>query len=687
MEKKGTRVSALRAPPGFEHLTTSQMPGAGDGSAATANEEIRSSITPSPSRGAIHGIFPFPAPRELPEFAIESSSGSGSASASSSDSAPGSANWSVLPEVSSEFSDPEKMEATNAYFFNHHHDQVVALMNRKFQDLLDYDKTKNRKILHVDWIAGNPNDPIKKEAAASAAHGGMSAEERRLSESVARSVMRITHGVSQWDKSAVWNKALFYGDWLTDHRSLRQHFVEIQVKRISGADDELLQKCGISPEYVWLSLHNENAPAVTPIIVPPIFVQPLPSQGPRRELPNPHAPARQPVCRPIPEDEEGPEVEEVEYAAPAATSSLEVPTCSADKGKGKADKPRDQARPAHPDAPIIVSSESVQTPQQRTPLPDMSDLSLGQQDGPAPEDPAAADPSTGPSMPRTGIPRTQPLPATGSFNSLEASQAEQAEQAAQAEYPEHPGSLNESEDDEGTIYLPDGADPFARLAPAHETPILSAADLHRHREEFDRSARAKREELADIYAFLQDPAFVERKNKSFIYTVRVVAVPDRGNVVNDFMGPRIEDRYGTHVAQGGWIVPPLKERIKWRDDHKRAYRNKGAKEGRYEGLPRPQIQNAMPMKFDWTGEVEPRYFGPAAPVWREPCDPCLEDIYWMVWQLLGGKQFLGFRVGGGFGRHRRDPAGDQPILAQCPFKSPSTEALYHAASYPRGKEQ
>jgi hypothetical protein len=43
------------------------------------------------------------------------------------------------------------MEATNAYFFSHHHEQVVALMKQKFQDLLDYDKTKNRKILHVDW--------------------------------------------------------------------------------------------------------------------------------------------------------------------------------------------------------------------------------------------------------------------------------------------------------------------------------------------------------------------------------------------------------------------------------------------------------------------------------------------------------------------------------------------------------
>ena len=29
----------------------------------------------------------------------------------------------------------------------------------------------------------------------------MSAEDRRLSDSVARSVMRITHGVSQWDET------------------------------------------------------------------------------------------------------------------------------------------------------------------------------------------------------------------------------------------------------------------------------------------------------------------------------------------------------------------------------------------------------------------------------------------------------------------------------------------------------
>ena len=50
-------------------------------------------------------------------------------------------------------------------------------------------------------IAGNPADPIKEEGGESSSHGGMSAEDRRLSESVARSVMKITFEVSQWDET------------------------------------------------------------------------------------------------------------------------------------------------------------------------------------------------------------------------------------------------------------------------------------------------------------------------------------------------------------------------------------------------------------------------------------------------------------------------------------------------------
>ncbi|KAK4124592.1 hypothetical protein N657DRAFT_571578 [Parathielavia appendiculata] len=561
------------------------------------------------------------------------------------------------------------MEATNAFFFGHHHDQVVAMMTKKFQDLLDYDKMKNRKILHVDWIAGNPSDPIKK-VGGNAAHGGMSAEDRRLSESVARSVMRITYNVPQWDETMTWNKAMFLGDWLSDHKGFRQFFVEIQVKRISGFDDTLLENCGISPEYVWLSLHDDKAPAVTPIVVPPVVGQELRSQAPHRELPTP----AETSCEPVPE------VEEEEYAAPAPTAaptpaptpSMEVLTRSADKGKGKAAAPQDQVATLNPAAQVFTSSASAQSPQKRTPLPNIGNLALGQQAG------TNRIPSVETTAPRTCTPRSQPLPSPGSFDSMEYEEPDDRVIS--------PTPTGSSYEDEGSIYLADNVDPFAALIPAHRTPAISAADLHRHRQEFDRSAHAKHEELKKIFHFLQDPAFMERKSKSFIYTVRMVAIPDRGNVVNDFTGPRIDDRYGTLIAQGGWVVPPFEERIKWRDEHKRSYRNTSAKLGKYEGLLRPQVQHVMPLRLDWSGGLEPRYFGPAAPVWRELCDPCLEDIYWMVWQLVSGRQFLGFNPGNGFGVARRDPAGDESLLKQCPFKSPSAEALYHAASYPRGKE-
>jgi hypothetical protein len=443
---------------------------------------------------------------------------------------------------------------------------------------------------------------------------------------------------------------MFFGDWLNDKKGFRQFFFEIQIKRISGADEALLEKCGISPAFVWLPLHDDKAPPLTPMVVPPVVPR---VALPPRALPIPGQVAGEPV----------PEVEEEEYAAPA-------PTFSADKGKGKAVAPQGQAGGVNPGGPVIVSSESAHSPKKRTPLPNLGNLALGQQ--------VTADtssPSADTSVPRTGIPRSQPLPTSGSFESLEPPQSEVS------------NSTDESYEDEGPIYLAEGVDPFDALIPAHQSPAASAADLHRQRQEFDRIAYAKREELNHTFSFMTDPAFVARKDKSFIYTVRVVAIPDRGNTTNGFTGPRVEDRYGTHIAQGGWVVPPLEERVKLRDERKRAYRNKGAKPGKYEGVPRAQVQNAMPIKFDWSGGVEPRYFGPAAPLWREVSDPTLEDIYWMVWQLLAGKQFLGFQPGAGFGVQRAHASGDVAVLNQCPFKSPSTEALYHAASYPRGKEQ
>jgi hypothetical protein len=431
---------------------------------------------------------------------------------------------------------------------------------------------------------------------------------------------------------------MFFGDWLKDQNGFRQHYVEIQVKRISGADDKLFTDCKINPELVWLPLHDENAPTLEPVTVPPVVATGA------RELPTPGQQGRQSI----------PEVEEVENVGSAPGVSTQVPTSSVDKGKGK-------AVASHGQASVVKSANTGSA------LPSIGNLAL-RKDGAA-ED---SSPSAGPSAPRSGIPRSQALPTTGSFDSIEAPEPERADS---------PDSAYSDE-----VYLPEGVDPFATIIPAHRTRHISAADMARHRAEWNRNTIAKRQELDRIFSFHQDPAFIERKQKSFIYAVRIIAIPDRGDIVNVFSGPPVENRYGTLIASGGWVVPPLEERIKWRDEHKRAYRNKAAKLGRYEGRPRPMVQHAMPMQFDWSGSQDQRYFGPAAPIWRELCEPCLEDIYWMAWQLVAGKCFLGFNPGTGFGVLRRDPEGDKKLLSECPFKSPSAEALYHAASYPRGNE-
>jgi hypothetical protein len=105
--------------------------------APTTEEQGSSTLSSSSAAEPALGIFPFPPARDSPQSPPASTTSA--------------SGRSTLPEVSSEYSDRDKMEATNAFFFGHHHDQVVAMMTKKFQDLLDYDKTKNRKILHIDW--------------------------------------------------------------------------------------------------------------------------------------------------------------------------------------------------------------------------------------------------------------------------------------------------------------------------------------------------------------------------------------------------------------------------------------------------------------------------------------------------------------------------------------------------------
>jgi hypothetical protein len=454
---------------------------------------------------------------------------------------------------------------------------------------------------------------------------------------------------------------MFFGDWLSNERGLRQFFLEIQVKRISGADDRLLESFGISSKHAWMSLHDPEHPGIEPVAYVPLF----PATG--RPLPTPRAlPAPRPKT-----DETLPTVEQKEHASPA-------PASSAAMGKPKAVAPQAQATDDR--RPVIVSSGSAQSPEKRTPLPNMTNLSIRQQ--------AAAD--TSPSSPATDSNLPLRLRAAAE-TSISSPAGPSTQPTATAESDEAaPQSSSTDSASEGSIYLAEGENPFDTLIPAqHQAPASSTSEPHHHYEEdtYERLNSAKRSELARVFAFTEDARYQARKSNSFMYLVRVVAVPDRNDVGNVFTGPPVRHRYGTVLGTGGWVAPPVEDRERWREARGRAvYQGKEARPGRYEGLPAPTAQNAMPMRFDWSGDIYGRYYGPPAPVWRELCEPTLEDVYWMVWQLLAGRQFVGFPEGFGFGVPRHEARGDQVLLAECPFRSPSPEALYHAASYPRGRE-
>jgi hypothetical protein len=83
---------------------------------------------------------------------------------------------------------------------------------------------------------------------------------------------------------------------------------------------------------------------------------------------------------------------------------------------------------------------------------------------------------------------------------------------------------------------------------------------------------------------------------------------------------------------------------------------------------------------DHTDHVNGSIYGSLAPVWMEPAEPTLEDVYWMFWELVGGKQYLAFRRGSGFGRASRGQVAMQ-TLTRNPFQSPSNEALFHSANW------
>jgi len=53
----------------------------------------------------------------------------------------------------------------NVKLFNHHYQQMIDLMIHKFEELQMFSATKNFSVMHLDWAAGNPSDPLAAQTA------------------------------------------------------------------------------------------------------------------------------------------------------------------------------------------------------------------------------------------------------------------------------------------------------------------------------------------------------------------------------------------------------------------------------------------------------------------------------------------------------------------------------------------
>lgn len=204
----------------------------------------------------------------------------------------------------------------------------------------------------------------------------------------------------------------------------------------------------------------------------------------------------------------------------------------------------------------------------------------------------------------------------------------------------------------------------------------SASDVATIRLAHRRELRKRYDALENLVPNTRDWGM--RAKESFVYLVKVVAFqrPERGGQVNTFTGPAVKDRVGTLLGMGGWVAPPMEDRLAYWTPKKLKHR-KPAKN--YAGLPVPAVQRAMPVQADRTDLAPPGMRGDFPPLWMELSDPTLEDVYWMVWQMLAGKQFIGMRAGAGFGIDRKDEEVTRN-LALNPFKSPSPEAVYHSSN-------
>ncbi|KAK3321643.1 hypothetical protein B0H66DRAFT_552328 [Apodospora peruviana] len=467
-----------------------------------------------------------------------------------------------------------------------------------------------------------------------------------------------------------WSKSMFFGDRLQAKNGENMFFIEIQLKRISGADDNLLTRCGVNPRYVWLSLRDMDH-AIDPTIMSGTLRLPQFDFNFKKLLPSvTDSPEGSGKIASDVVDKKGSDNTQDEQQQNLITpptprlASVDLPTRNLTRVaeaslKRLAAFGRSGTTNIEKKAKVEEESGAPAQPGIDLSAPDLVTVPLSDDDA---KDEATAANDGKPS----GIPRSLPMPHSNSWGNIVAV-------AGDGDDKNNNGDSvvidKEQFSDDGIGLGIGNSDPKTEDA----TPLVQNC-LAPHLPALQKTLRVKREEMADDLA--KDPAFPERKEKSSIYVVRAVAMPYPPYAPNVFSGPRIGDRYATLLSSGGWVVPPLEERIKWRNVHyKTNLPTSTTDSSTADDKTRVQVCCAKSANFDWSNNGPPRYYGEGAPVWRELADPCLEDVHWMVWQLLAGKQFVGFRTGSGFGMVRGNTSGDRVKLDECPFSSPSREAI------------
>ncbi|KAM7207977.1 hypothetical protein V8F20_001771 [Naviculisporaceae sp. PSN 640] len=538
---------------------------------------------------------------------------------------------------------------THAPLAYHHHHQILGLMHRKIDDIKVNEDWGNYSIFHLDWSAGNPKDPNttrpeELENISAEKRKDLSTEDLSLRNQIAEQVTSFVNEVQGHPKDDDWSKTMFFGDWISNLNNETAFFLEMQIKRISGADTDLMKRCGINPRYVWLPLADFE------------YDDPIPSSQP---------------SSPIRGNEERPLSPEPRLRSPAGRiphsatfSSLgEILRAAGNHGFDNLDDVLNDT--VHDKVDPVLPLIQGNVPE---PGPTKSSLD-GRPSGPASTGTALEniDPSllssTDDQEP-DGLPRALPNPPPVEESASWGSDIPNSDRIPDAK----------TDDENDDIFTSDHA-----IAKASEGFSKSS---HRVRDllGYQRMLRERREETID--KLTKQPDFAWRKDNSYIYCVRVLAIPEVYPISNHFTGP-VANRKASLLASGGWIVPPMEERIKWHNEDKenRADNEDTDQPSASTDEPKkPFVCRALPVKFDWSGNSPPRYYGERCPIWRELAEPCLEDVYWMVWQLLSGTQYVGFRSGSGFGRPRTGTKGDQEILDHNPFESPSPEALHLSRS-------